>query len=524
MNTLLETKNLTVQFKTSNKIITAIEDVNAKIEKNKITAVIGESGSGKSVLGNAIMGLMPKNSRMSGEIIFNGKNLTQFSEKNYENIRGKDIAWIAQNPLSALNSAWNINELISESALYHKQINANHKQNFAKNLLDKLHLDNNLLKKYSFELSGGMAQRVLIATGIGLFPKLLIMDEPTKGLDSKNINAIEKIILDLVSEGVTILLITHDLEFAERVADNIMVIYEAEIVEKSDANSFFTMPKQEYCRALLQSTPKNGMNVINNTNSSIDFNGYFELAQNQSENLKSEPIIRFDNVSKSYKKGLLAKEVKSVFKNISFNINSGEICGLFGASGCGKSTTLRLFMELTPFDSGSIFYNNKNISSYTKTQKKLIRKDVQIVFQDPNDAFHPKWRIRKSLMEPLKLFGEYNSDNFESSVSNYLEMLGLDYDFLDRYPYQLSGGQIQRLAFLRVLLLKPKCIFLDEATSMLDVSVQAQFMNIVKKLNQLTNTTFVIISHDKELVKHMCDRIYVFENSSLTLKMPDEII
>lgn len=230
-----------------------------------------------------------------------------------------------------------------------------------------------------------------------------------------------------------------------------------------------------------------------------------------------KPIIEFKKVSKFYEKGKIKKQRHTVFEKISFVVKRHEICGLYGSSGCGKSTTLRIFMELVEHNGGEIFYNGKLLSEYTFAQKKEIHKDVQIVFQDPSDAFHPKWKIRQSLMEPLKIYNCYEDVAFKKDVQQYFKLLGLESSFLDRYPYQLSGGQIQRLAFVRVLLLKPRCIFLDEATSMLDVSVQAQFMSIVKKLNEVLGTTFVIISHDRELILTMCDRIYMFEEGKLAL-------
>ncbi len=226
-------------------------------------------------------------------------------------------------------------------------------------------------------------------------------------------------------------------------------------------------------------------------------------------------IIKFEKVSKSYRKALFTSQRQTVFNDIDFVLKKGEICALFGESGCGKSTVLRLFMELAKADSGTIYYQGRDIKSYNKAEKKQIHREVQIVFQDPNDAFHLKWRIKKALSEPLKLYNSYEEAEFNKNCQQYMRLLGLEENYLERYPYQLSGGQIQRLAFLRALLLKPKCIFLDEATSMLDVSVQARFMTIVKKLNQLLGMTFLLVSHDKELVKQCSDRVYLFADKEL---------
>lgn len=275
MSAILKTKDLQVQFNTTQGIVCALKDINIQIENGKITGVIGESGSGKSVLGNAIIGLLPKNAKCEGEIWYDGYDITNLSDKQYEKIRGKEIAWISQNPLASLNPAWNIGELISESARYHNLIKVQEKQKFSERLLESLHLDKNLRKKHAFELSGGMAQRVLIASDVGLKPKLLIMDEPTKGLDERSVQAVEEIMFDLVNEGVSILLISHDLDFAARVCDQIVVIYESKILENTPAQQFFELPQTEYAKKLLRSTPKNGLQAMNHEELEKEFNRTF---------------------------------------------------------------------------------------------------------------------------------------------------------------------------------------------------------------------------------------------------------
>ncbi len=276
MKNILEIKNLTVQFNSKSGVITALDNINCNISSEKVSAIIGESGSGKSVLANAIIGLLPKNAKARGEIYFEENDLMKISEADYQKIRGKKIAWIAQNPLSSLNPAWNINELISEAAIYHRQLKRRDKNTFSQKLLAKLNLESDLISKYSFELSGGMAQRVLIASGIGLAPKLLILDEPTKGLDSRSIEAVVEIIKALKNEKVTILLITHDLDFAESVAEEIMVVYQAKIVEHAPAPQFFKQPSADYCQKLLAARPKNGLNAINQAEIETEFAKVFQ--------------------------------------------------------------------------------------------------------------------------------------------------------------------------------------------------------------------------------------------------------
>ncbi len=229
----------------------------------------------------------------------------------------------------------------------------------------------------------------------------------------------------------------------------------------------------------------------------------------------SEYIIEYIDVSKSYKKKFLNKNKKIVLNNVSFKVRKGHITGLFAPSGCGKSTLLKLFFEINPIDSGKILYNGVDIKKMNKKQKKELRKNVQIVFQDPINAFHPTKMLNVSLLEPLKIFKIYEKEKIDKKIKFYMELLGLEEILLFRYPYQLSGGQLQRFAFLRTLLLEPECIFLDEATSMLDVSVQAELMQMVKQINKIYNTTFVIISHDKYLIENMCSTIFEFKNEKL---------
>ncbi len=267
MEYVLEIKNLNIDFITSLGINRAVNNFNGKFKRNKITAIIGETGSGKSVLGSAIMGLLASNGTVSGEILYeNSIDLLKLDEKGFNKLRGTEIAWIAQDPFSALNSVWKIDELISESSIYHRLLARKEKKNFAKSLLKKLRLNTDISSKYIFELSGGMAQRVLIASGVGIKPKLLIMDEPTKGLDEKNVIRVEELINKLKDEEVSIILITHDLELASNVADDVIVMYNAMVLEKADAKEFFINPKHKYSKALIKSMPKNGMEAINRNN------------------------------------------------------------------------------------------------------------------------------------------------------------------------------------------------------------------------------------------------------------------
>ena len=529
---ILKIKNLSIDFTTSqNTLSRVIDNINIDINKGEIVAIVGESGSGKSVTSLAILQLLPKQKVQysSGEILFNYQNesvnLLQLNHEALTKIRGKKIAMIFQEPMTSLNPLITCGNQVLEAIMLHKKINKTAATQQVLKLFEKVKLPNPsaIFKRYPHQLSGGQKQRVMIAMAICCEPDLLICDEPTTALDV----TVQKNILQLIKElqqenNMSVIFITHDLGVVAEIADKIVVLYKGKIVEKNTTQQLLHFPQEPYTKALLACRPalyKKGerlpvvANFLNENLSTVS------LKNNSDKNeiiLPQQTLIELQNVKVYFttKRNFLGKELAN-FKavdDVSFKIYKGETLGLVGESGCGKTTLGRAILQLVETTSGTISYNN--FSSQIST--KEFRKKMQLIFQDPYSSLNPSIPIGEAIAEPLMVHKmAINISKAKDTVIHLLEKVGLNVTDYKKYPHEFSGGQRQRIVIARALALQPEFIVCDESVSALDVSVQAQVLNLLNDLKNEFKFTALFISHDLSVVKYLSDRIIVMKNGKI---------
>ncbi|MBW7952210.1 MAG: ABC transporter ATP-binding protein [Chitinophagaceae bacterium] len=529
---ILKIKNLSIDFITSqNTLSRVIDNINIEINKGEIVAIVGESGSGKSVTSLAILQLLPKQKVQysSGEILFNYQNeninLLGLNKEVLTKIRGKKIAMIFQEPMTSLNPLITCGNQVLEAIMLHKKINKTAAIQQVLKLFEKVKLPNPsaIFKRYPHQLSGGQKQRVMIAMAICCEPDLLICDEPTTALDV----TVQKNILLLIKElqqenNMSVIFISHDLGVVAEIADKIVVLYKGKIIEKNTTQQLLHFPQEAYTKALLACRPalyKKGerlpvvANFLNENLSTIS------LKNNSDTNeiiLPLQTLIELQNVKVYFttKRNFLGKELAN-FKavdDVSFKIYKGETLGLVGESGCGKTTLGRAILQIVETTSGTILY--KNFSK--EIQTKEFRKKMQLIFQDPYSSLNPSILIGEAIAEPLMLHNiAINKTKAKETVIHLLEKVGLHTNDYKKYPHEFSGGQRQRIVIARALALQPEFIVCDESVSALDVSVQAQVLNLLNDLKNEFKFTALFISHDLSVVKYLSDRIIVMKNGKI---------
>lgn len=539
MQPLLSITDLCVQFKTEEGIVTAVENSSFTIHQSEIVALVGESGSGKSVTSLAIMQLLPVKQTIykSGHILFNQKdssiNLLQVSETELRKVRGNEIAMIFQEPMSSLNPVFSCGSQVMEAIQLHQKVNKEEARKRTIQLFEKVKLPNPevLLHRYPHQLSGGQKQRVMIAMAMSCNPALLIADEPTTALDVTVQKTILQLIKDLQQEtGMAVLFITHDLGVVQDIADKVVVMYKGQIVEQGPINEIFSYPKHPYTKALLSCRPglhpkgkrlpvvsdfmemENGKETL-----AVDrwpliddqhvHNGH-QPTTNSQILLKVEDLnVWFPEQKKLF--GKSSSFIKAV-NNVSFEVYAGETLGLVGESGCGKTTLGRALLRLVEPTSGSIFLNGEDILKKSLSVFKQQRKNLQIVFQDPYSSLNPRISIGKAIAEPMMVHGlQVGKKQAKEKVIELLEKVNLNASHYNRYPHEFSGGQRQRIVIARALALQPSFIVWDESVSALDVSIQAQVLNLLNDLKKEFGFTSIFISHDLSVVRYLCDRIIV---------------
>ena len=549
---LLEVKNLTVEFKVDHQAIKVLHDISFNLNKNETLGIVGESGSGKSVTSLSIMGLIPTPPGIisNGEILFQSRNgeiidLLKLSNKKLQNYRGKEIAMIFQEPMTSLNPVYTCGNQVIEMILQHQKISKQEAKEKTISLFEEVQLQrpSEIFKSYPHQLSGGQRQRVMIAMAVSCNPSILIADEPTTALDV----TIQKKIIELLQNlqakhNMSLIFITHDLGLISNLADSLIVMYKGKIVEQGSSSEIFNHPKHPYTKGLLACRPpldirlrhlptvsdfiKNNEEETKSDEQSIrKFLENLKINdQERKENLQkiyaNEPILEIKNL-KTYiplKRNLFGKVkyfVKAV-DEVSFFVYPGETLGLVGESGCGKTTLGRTILKLIKSTDGQIIYKGKNITILENKELRSLRKEIQIVFQDPYSSLNPRLTIGSAITEPMKIHELYsNEKERKNKAIELLQKVDLDESHFYRYPHEFSGGQRQRICIARALALNPEFIICDESVSALDVSVQAQVLNLLNHLKKEFGFTYIFISHDLSVVKFMSDKIIVMKDGKI---------
>lgn len=532
MKKLIEVKNVTISFAKNNEWKPIVKNSSFHISENEIVGIVGESGSGKSVTSLALMGLLPKEiSKISeGNIIFNGQEITNLTENEFRNIRGNQISMIFQEPMSSLNPSMKCGQQVVEMLEEHTNLSALEIKNEVMSLFEKVKLPNpdEIFNKYPHQISGGQKQRVMIAMALACKPKLLIADEPTTALDV----TVQKEIIHLLKEiqeetKMSILFISHDLSLVSEIANRVLVMFKGEIVEQGFAEEIFNEPKHIYTQALIASRPS--MNVRLKRLSTIqDFLNHSvktdivssdDRKKHLNQLYNQHPLLEVKNVEKEYFSNVGFFGKKKGFKavnDVSFKIYEGETLGLVGESGCGKSTLGNVILQLDKATAGAVFYKGVDITKLPNKEIKALRKEIQIIFQDPYASLNPRITVGKAIMEPMQVHKLYKNDKERKQKTiEILERVGLDETYFDRYPHEFSGGQRQRIGIARTVVLRPKLIVCDESVSALDISVQAQVLNLLNELKENFGFTYIFISHDLAVVKYMSDQVIVMNKGKI---------
>ncbi|MEK8128229.1 ABC transporter ATP-binding protein [Paenibacillus filicis] len=502
MDPLLQVNHLSVSFQTGDREFDAVKGVSFEVRKGETFGIVGESGSGKSVTARSIMRLLPSppSHMKAGEIVFQGRNLADYTEKEMEGIRGREMSMIFQDPMTSLNPTIRIGKQITESLIRHQKLSAPEARAAAIDMLKLVGIRNSedRYEQYPHELSGGMRQRVMIAIALACQPALLIADEPTTALDV----TIQAQILDLMKSmqerfGTSIILITHDLGVVAGMCDRVAVMKEGEIVETGTVEEIFENPKHPYTIRLLNALPRLHEKKKTKPKPLIQDSKY-----------PGRPLLEVRSLRKHFDlgKGRVLKAVD----NISFHINHGETFGVVGESGSGKSTAGRSILRLHEPSGGEVLFQGVAVNRLSPSEMKMMRRHMQMVFQDPYASLNPRLKILDIIGEALDLH-KLTSGKQERKrrVEELLDLVGLDPAHALRYPHEFSGGQRQRIGIARALAVDPRFIVCDEPLSALDVSIQAQIVKLMEELQQRLGLTYLFIAHDLSMVKHISDRIAV---------------
>jgi len=495
---LLSVDNMSVSFVTRNGTNKAVDNVSFTVEERQITAIIGESGSGKSVSCYAMLGLVPSPPGRidGGTALFQGQDLLALSEAELRAIRGRDIAMIFQDPMTCLNPFMKIGDQLIEPLTLHKGLAKAPARAQAEALLDEVGIRDPqaAMNAFPHEFSGGMRQRVMIAMALINEPKLLIADEPTTALDVTIQAQILKLIAELQTKrDIGVLFISHDLAVVSDIADQIVVMEKGKVVESGEPKAIFESPQHPYTQKLLAAIPS---------------------GEKSADAVAPDPLIRIDNLRTWFTPTAGADPVKAV-DDVSLEIHRGEVLGLVGESGSGKSTLGRSILRLVPITGGQITFEGTELSALEGRTLKQFRHRMQMIFQDPYASLNPRMTVYDTLAEPLVLHGLVNKSGLDQAIRELMDSVGLARAFVRKYPHEFSGGQRQRIAIGRALATRPEFIVADEPVSALDVTIQAQILDLLADLTKEYGLTMLFISHDLAVIRQIADRIAVMYHGKL---------
>ena len=536
---LLQIKDFSVDFVTDSGTTSAVQNISFEINRGETVAIVGESGSGKTVTSLSILKLLPSPPARytSGQILFSqeGKNETdivKLDAKSIQKIRGNQISMVFQEPMTSLNPVKTCGKQVMEAIRTHYNISEKEARKRTISLFEKVKLPDpqSIVDRYPHEISGGQKQRVMIAMAISCNPSLLIADEPTTALDVTVQKTILQLIKDLQKEqNMSVIYITHDLGLVSEIADRVIVMYKGKVVESGPIKEIFLHPQNPYTKALLACRPDSSAkgkrlpvisDFLDEAGGSAKAETIFSKAPRNDHFDAAQTILSVENLKVYFpvKRNFFGKILK-VFKavdDVSFEVKKGETVGLVGESGCGKTTLGGSILRLIEPTSGAIYLNDKNIGNIPEGQFRKMRKDIQIIFQDPYGSLNPRLTIGEAINEPMKIHGILpNQKQRKEKIIDLLEKVDLKPEYFNRYPHEFSGGQRQRICIARALGLNPEFIICDESVSALDVSVQAQVLNLLSDLKEELGFSCVFISHDLGVVHYISDRIIVMNKGKI---------
>jgi peptide/nickel transport system ATP-binding protein len=514
---VLSVKNLTTAFRDAQGWNTVVDSVYFDLEDGQTLAIVGESGSGKSVTALSIMGLLPPRvARRSGQVLLDGQDLFLLPESEMQSVRGNRVAMIFQEPMSAMNPVMTIARQIAEPIVRHRGLSRRAAMTEAVQLMDRVRIPAAARRagEYPHEMSGGMLQRVMIASALACAPRVLIADEPTTALDV----TIQAQILELIRElqredGMSVLFITHDMGVVAEIAERTVVMYRSRMLEDGTTEQIFAAPKNDYTRRLLAAAPRLGSLQGSPLPRPYPDPSGPEPEAFDTVNRSVAPLVEVRGLTARFdlRKGILGRISARVHavENVSFEIFKGETLSLVGESGCGKSTTGRAILRLTPAVSGSVSVGGKDIFALGSAELTRHRQSMQMIFQDPYSSLNPRLRVHEAIAEPMRAHGLVSEPGLKEEVAHLLAQVGLTPEMAHRWPHEFSGGQRQRIAIARALGLKPQLIIADESVSALDVTIKAQVVNLMMQLQRDLGLTYLFISHDMAVVERISHRVAV---------------